>query len=769
MPTTTLTARCNARPTRLAFVLPTPDRDTLFAVIARATSLWGGIYNPVIILDGSTRTVHGQQEERTSAGDYLDSQAAILKAFDPDLLFNFSPEPLPEQLGEFQHRTNPADRLDTMSYGSELVSEFVEVWPVLHEFWEQEFKFSAKPPVNVRFSEKAEAEKSLLLAARFGIYSNDDSYEFLRERFGATSFTYDAAFKSAMKGGEFRTPIGFTSHHCFQQRQSIFSHAYFLMDPENVFDVVDYWNLRAAGMILVALTLADYKDFEPLIREFGAAAAYPINERVTNHVTLIKGRSITEDEVKVVADWIRSLDFLKEFSTMGWVPRFNMNYYGVGNEIDVRTIKAFESSPVAVLTDGYGLIEGPTIPFMRDEPWGQRWSMDMSFNTYGQDDSCYRLPWLNVGCDELVRRKIGMGLKLDAARVSKHGIVTQHKGKRSSTHLQPITAVDVAQAFLQGKEVDYVSTSSPGLAMERIIEMFGGIRGCDLFRNSAIRDLLEELAAGGTKLASEVRAAVNKTMANHLHYARPATKDQKSNAVSALLDRAVEAKVFRIGLVFQCARCKRHNWYSVTEFDAGYNCKSCFARETTPRLDTTKWHYSSDGFFRNSNKLDGNITILLTLNFYNYLFKHRLQYAPSFNYKLEGESHEMDFAVVADGDRNDETEMIFGESKSGAALNAEERTKLKTFAEKTRSYLCFCTLAEDFSDDDKTFFRELVDAKIKIILLPRFFLEMEYFDLIKFQNEHHTGRSRTIADWIMRVTILRTLGRDFAGKHNIWL
>jgi hypothetical protein len=96
MPTTTITARCNARPTRLAFVLPTPDRAILFATIARATSLWGGVYNPIIIPDGSTRTVHGQQEEHSSAGDYLVSQAAILKAFDPDLLFSFSADPLPE-------------------------------------------------------------------------------------------------------------------------------------------------------------------------------------------------------------------------------------------------------------------------------------------------------------------------------------------------------------------------------------------------------------------------------------------------------------------------------------------------------------------------------------------------------------------------------------------------------------------------------------------------------------------------------------------------
>ena len=77
--------------------------------------------------------------------------------------------------------------------------------------------------------------------------------------------------------------------------------------------------------------------------------------------------------------------------------------------------------------------------------------------------------------------------------------------------------------------------------------------------------------------------------------------------------------------------------------------------------------------------------------------------------------------------------MIFGESKSGAALNPAERTKLRAFAGKTGSYLCFCTLAEDFSEDDKTFFRELVEAKIGVIMLNRFFLEMAYFELLKFR------------------------------------
>jgi hypothetical protein len=51
-------------------------------------------------------------------------------------------------------------------------------------------------------------------------------------------------------------------------------------------------------------------------------------------------------------------------------------------------------------------------------------------------------------------------------------------------------------------------------------------------------------------------------------------------------------------------------------------------------------------------------------------------------------------------------------------------------------------------------------------MLNRFFLETEYFDLLKFQNAHRTGRSKHTAD--MRVTTIRTLGNEFATKHNIW-
>jgi hypothetical protein len=770
MPTTTIEASCKARPTRLALIIPTPDRDLLLSVIVRATSLWGGVFNPIVILDDSTRKVRGAREEKISHGKYLEGQADLLKAFDPDFFANFSADPLPPELKEFQHRAFAAERLDWKRRQNQATSYFVDVWPILDELWEKEFKFSAKPTLKFRYLERAEAKKSLLLAARYGLYSNDDSYEFLKKNFGAEAIVYDAPFKAALKPRTFHTPLNLTTYKCIQRRQIFHSHAYFLLNPDDPFDVVDLWNLRAAGMILFPLTFQDYKEFEQPIRDFGALAAYPINETVTNHVVLVKARSISEEELAALADWIRSLGFLKDFTTMDWVPRFNMNYYAVGNEIDVEPIRAYDSSAVGVLDNGYGVIQGPVPEFLRTEHFDQHWSMDLSFFGVSNTHTCYRVPWLNSGCDGLVQMRIGGGHDLDGAHVSRNGIVTQHAGTTGRVRMSPITAVQAVKAFLQGKRIEYLNTSTPGLALDRIVEMFKGLGDCELFQNAAIRELLDELASGGWRLSGEVRGAIHRSLKGFQYFGQPATKDQITQEVNNILDRAVEAKVFRIGLVFQCSRCRRHNWYAVTEFDDGFNCKSCFAREVAPRLGATKWSYASDGFFRTSNKLDGNITILLTLNFFNHALDHSIQFAPSFDYKIDGEAHEMDFAIIGSGGIfGGEVDMIFGESKSGTALKDDERKKLKSFGEKTGSYICFCTMADDFDDTDKAFFRDLVDAKIKIIMLTPFFLEMDYFEVMKFSNENDPGRSRTKTDWMMRMTILRTLGKEFARKHNIWL
>jgi hypothetical protein len=541
------------------------------------------------------------------------------------------------------------------------------------------------------------------------------------------------------------------------------------LNPEEPFDVVDYWNLRASGTYLLPITPQHYQECANPIRDFGAASSYPINQTVTNYPTIIKAPSITDEEIKSVTEWIHSQGLVNNLTIMGWVPHYHQENYGVSSELTIAPVRGFEANTVGVLVDGYGKIEGPKPSFLTRDNANEHWSMDISFSTFRVPDACYSFPWLNWGCDGLVGRRIGSSFGMNASSVSQGGIVVRQDGDSGDFRIGPINAVQVVHSFLQGKGVEYLSSSSPGLALTRILEMMKGFADCEVFQNSAIRETLEDWSNGKPRLAAEVVGKVKKSLQGYKIYGQEATQEQISERAENLLSRAIEANVFRVGLEFQCSRCQRHGWYALTEFDKHYNCKSCFSREDSPRLDRTKWYYASDGLFRTSNKLDGNMTILLTLAFFNELLDHDLKYAPSFDYKLDSEFHEMDFGIVANRMFRSNVEMIFGESKSGAALKEEERKKLKTFGEKTGAYLCFCTLANDFDATDKDFFKSLHEASIKVIMLPGFFLEMDSFDFSNFHSKNNPGRSNSELDWLRRLTIIRTLGHEFAEKHNIWL
>ena len=563
--------------------------------------------------------------------------------------------------------------------------------------------------------------------------------------------------------------LGLTAEACIPSRQRLHSHAFFLLNPDDPFDIVDYWNLRAAGMYIFALTMETYKECAVPIEDFGAGSSYPINETVTNMPSIIKAASITDEQLDEVANWMGEQKLLKSLTRQGWVPHFGNRAYGVGDEMEVHQVRGAEGNATGVLVDGHGKLEGPVPSFLTRDNYSEHWSMDLDFFTFRTPDACYDIPWLNSGCDALVGRRIGSGFGMDISRSAKRGITARVDGNSGDIRIGPITAEDVVKAFLHGVNIQYKETSSPGLALQRIVEMMDGFNKCEVFRNEAIRDTLDEMANGDTRLAKEVSGKIMRSLKSYAIFGVPTGQEAKVARKDRLLDECIEAGVFRVGLMFQCSRCKRHHWYAVTEFDKQYSCKSCFSREETPRLDVLRWYYASDGLFRSANKLDGNITIILTLMFFHQVLDHDLRFAPSFNYSLDGANHEMDFAVIAEERFHEPVEMLFGESKSGMSLSGDERDKLKTFGQRSGSYLCFCTLSENFSEDDKKYFMELYEADIKLIMLPSFFLEMDDEALSLFRHESRRAFGSTSLDWLMRVTIIRTLGKDFADKHHIWV
>ncbi|WP_058187312.1 hypothetical protein [Terracidiphilus gabretensis] len=78
--------------------------------------------------------------------------------------------------------------------------------PILDELWDREFKGNQSPRIKLRFLEEAVSEASLFLAAHYGMYLNNDTYQSLTKTFAAESITYNAEFNGSLK------PVHFTRH-----------------------------------------------------------------------------------------------------------------------------------------------------------------------------------------------------------------------------------------------------------------------------------------------------------------------------------------------------------------------------------------------------------------------------------------------------------------------------------------------------------------------------------------------------------------------------
>jgi hypothetical protein len=769
MATTTIEARCNARPTRLAFVLPTPDRALLLSVMTRATTLWGGRFNPIVILDGATQRVEGRYYALQASKPYITRQASLLRAFDPDLLIGPTGTVLPPELQPWAHRTFSLDGLTWDPVGRGARSYFVDVQPILREVWEKEFRNVAQPSFKLRYMKKANCEGSVLLAARFGLYEREDHYEFLRKTFKAEEIT-EAGLRELTWPATFQTPLGITGLYCHSTRPTLNPYAAFLLDPNDLFDVVDYWNLRAAGMVLLPLTTESFRDDRNIISAFSERGSYPMGPLNPNGMTIIKARSITDEQLAEVQGWIREEHAAKgNVIAMHWVPEYDRHGYPASAELDIEPVRGFESNATGVLIDGYGRIDGPKPLFLDQSDYYAHWSMDWSLSTFRTPDACYQLPWLNTGCDKLVSRAVGFGSNMDASHVSRNAIVTRQKGDDCDIRLSPITAAQAVKAFLKGVGVEYRETSEAGLALVRIIEMLGDLYGSEVFQNAAIRRTLKDMSMGDPRTVHSVDIAVRLTLKDAQLRGHTLSEREKREGSKRLLDRAIDARVFRVGFVFQCSTCHRRNWYAMTEFSSTYSCKSCFSQEKTPHVHDMEWYFSSDGLFRNGNNLNGNITIVLALSFFREIYHiDGIKYAPSFLYQLNNEEKEMDFAIIGSESFRPDTEMVFGEAKTGATLAEDERAKLKAFGLKTGAYICFCTLAEDFSAEDKEYFKQLHRDGIKIIMLPGKLLGLDYDGVSEFHSRNR-GRSASEADWLRRQTIVDTLGEEFAREQGIWV
>jgi hypothetical protein len=758
----TIQVNYNTRPVRLAFLLDKPDPSTLEKVFSLNTVLWGGSLNPVVILDGSTRKqvgAHYAYEDST----YDQEQLWLLKAFDPDILINYSNSPLPDYLAPFKERIFPVEVMKWDPWGTEETSAFLEVWPFLQQYWSKEFRFLQKPKERYGYIDlEHPAELRTFLVARFGNYPGDGNGNMvLASNFDGKLVTYHEEFRRSFSIDEWIFPIHITTFQIgIPFPSSLDNHILFLMDAENIFDIVDYWNLRAAGYRIFPLPTLHYQDFPQSAKIFAERSVYPINKNLSTNPELVKGRSVEDSQWEEAGKWFASLGISAETVRLkGWVPRFRG--WGrdrrVSPEMQIRSPVSEDGDEVVVFNEWYGSLR-TTAPDceLRGPYFSQHWAAELRVLGAASEDGTFKLPWLHPECDALVERKIGHGYKPYSSRVSKHGIVVLLRGNRENLTIEEPKLTEVLQAYLKDGGFTYLKVSTPGLTLERIIEQLGGLLPCTVLQNPGVRELIEKLANGSRTPANDVRRIIHKSLRTD--------KAEKQKEFNSILSRLVEKSVLRQGFELQCQRCQRHDWYHMSDLGTEFRCKKCFHVQQVPNLDGMPWWYVSDGLFRLEGKVAGCLTTILSLLFLNHFVGHGVKYVPSFDYADGAILGERDFAVLASDFLQEDVDVIIGECKSLKDVEENQRTAIRRLGEKTGAYLAFCTLCNEFRGEDKLFFEQLVAAGQRPILLTSKHLEMPYLEISKYRHARSwLGRK---VELISRLSIRETLGGAFADEHG---
>jgi hypothetical protein len=747
---------CNVRPARIAFVVRNPEPAILEEVFRVNTVLWGGLLNPVVVLDDSTRKqvgVHYQYGGMT----YGEEIRLLLREFDPDLLINFDRSTLPASFDVFKGRTFTKDVLRWDPWNRGEVPFFLEVWPFLRNYWRSEVRFSKEPPHKFGYMEPDGPFKTYLTAVFGAFADNDEGKKVLVEHFGAKLVTYDEEYRKAPKQ-EWLFPVATTAFDLrISSPKPRSSNIFFLMDATQMHDVVDYWNLRAAGFRVFSLPIDCYKDYQERAKAFARLSMDPSVPKPFGGPTIVKARSIDDDASVQAGQWLGSLDPELMPSVMRWVPRFGIRGDRIEPEIRIRAATAKEVSLNIMMSETSGEIQFPPPCELSDGDQSQHWAIDLTaFGT--SDDTTFRLPWLKPSCDKVAEYSFGYSLGPAAPRVSKHGIVVMARGDDDHDLMHEPKITNVWTAYLKDSGFTYLKTSSAGLALDRIIEQLGGLYRCQIFQNAGVRELIHVLSDGSPKPAQFVQRAIYKAV--------PA-KDQQANAGREILEGLISQQLLLQGFELQCEKCQRRDWYHLREMAEQFKCKKCFHVQSVPLLDRRTWSYVSNGLFRLEGKMVGCVTTILALLFFRSCLGFNTKIVSSFDYTGPAGGGERDFAIFSSDTFEEDVDVIIGECKTTLDLKDKEKKDIKEMALATGAYIAFATDAAEFSEADKTYFVELVEAGIKPILLVRKHLEMSSMETGKYL--HRALALRTDVEAVHRLTVIDALGNEFAHAHHIYI
>lgn len=740
------TVNIRLRPLRLGFLVKPTDGRSLRNAIQVNTCLWGGSYNPIV--PAYTRLTKKWKGNYSYTGSTRQIVQGFIDAFDADFVVlskgvtyeehNGGPKPI--------HSTNAIlsgfAENRTPNYG-------VGIFEILKDLYETEFRYvlrdSHEPELIIP---KIEPPFSLFKASVFGEFPLHVSTIFWKENaksFKATRKEITAQTFSDLLKNSVLFPRRLVSRRIeFPDLKGLINDSIiFYMDAESLTDIIDYWNLRACGARVLPIPhqwAAEEKVIN-LASQFieHEFLQYPSNPNTFHFTLIITGRSITHKTVRTFTEQLKiskapSNTF--KFVIQPWYPPIWQEPTPFVEQLTPVSLSSDETSHSIDLTQDY--VELPVLaPKFASEFGGHRvprFANEISYSLYSQET--FHAESYPRSSDQ-IRKEIAY-LNPSDFRLGKDGPVYLAKQANWAILLKTPHAENVFFAWLRDKGFQ-ANISAAGKIMRQILRLSKGLDGVAILGNIHLVHLLDWLSGGVKRPFSHAAPAKKKETTREISddyflsrylplpeaksLLKEIAKHHKLRLLNQeqLYDRLVEMKAFRLGLNLNCPHCSRTSWTSVDDLTDFVDCPQCLQNYELIRnipSSNTPWSLRTGGPYSLPKYADGAYTSLLALHFFNRNIRFELKMTPveSFNMKPihQDTSIEVDFGFLATENALGVSSSftLFGECKTHGPFKKKDLDRMRTLAHYfPGSILAFCTLDEDFSDNEKRMLRGFVNAR----------------------------------------------------------
>ena len=723
MPIPSATVRI--RPLRFGFLLDPNDRAALRQALQTSTCLWGGVYNfliPVPERAPARYRVHIPTDPKSMQLTSLKGSGpsaqqlthGLLEAFQPDVLVETSPGLArgvrfdSDRVIRLEQLHEP-DLQGRGGYG-------IDMRAVCAALYSEKFQFVQRHPPRVVEPLPTDRRFGLLFAAIFGEFPTKGSLADCREHFRKALGAKETRVQPEQFFKLFSDlfPLRAGAYELTTRSQVLRADPkLFYMDERRVYDIIEYWNLRALGWRIRPLP----RSLAPKLRAYcekfitRAHRPYPPPSNASVDASFLCSRSCSFEEMR---EYVSTLKHPRTYH-VSVDPRFPRLWDEWGRSADFAEPQVVEhrTEQASAFATRSSVVVPTLLPeFVRRH---QLWTSEFACTNVigGLPGGATVIPWRMVDTSFFGGHFTGENIW-----VGREGVCAIADAYHSSRYFRLPSSHNVFAAWARSNGME-IEISPPGRMAEQVIGALGGLDGVQTIGNEELLRVLDRMANGTLGVATQAeqepgneKRRLRKSsvsvcdIQNLLKRIHGNNAQIAENHLSALL----RSEILRLGMELTCSECRQNTWFPLEELDAKLKCGRCLRQFDFPLATPNKgvWSYRVQGPFAVENYAQGAYCVSIALQFLADRISQACTWVPSFTlHPADGgpAKAEADFGAFVKPGRFSHLAdplLILGECKTFGDFDARDFQKMTTLASMfPGSVISFCTLKDTLKRPEK--------------------------------------------------------------------